>query len=383
MLESQLLQAQKLESIGTLAGGIAHDFNNILSPIMAYSEMAIKDLPRESPIRQDIQQIYNAGERAKDLVKQILTFARQREKEKIPLKASLVVEEAIKFLKSAIPSTITIKYDCKTDEDTILADSTQMNQIVMNICTNAAHAMRDRGGLLEIILKDEYLGPNDISRFTDLNPGHYLKLSVKDTGTGIPPSIMDKIFEPYFTTKRVGKGTGLGLAVVHGIIKDYEGDITVESETGKGTTFHVLLPLVELEIPAFVEKEGKPPKGSEHILVVDDEKQIADMLKKVLEKLGYAVMTMTNSLEALEDFRTDPDKYDLVITDMTMPHMTGKDLAKELMDLRPGLPVILCTGFSEQINEKSAREAGISAFIMKPISMYNIANTIREILNQK
>jgi nitrogen-specific signal transduction histidine kinase/CheY-like chemotaxis protein len=382
-IEIQLLQAQKMEAMGTLAGGIAHDFNNILSPIMAHSEMAIMDLPDGSPVQQNLLQIRKAVERARDLVRQILTFARKREKERIPLKATLIVKEAIKFLKSTIPSTIDIQYDCRTEEDMVLGDPTEMNRIVMNLCTNAAHAMREKGGTLEVILTDEYFGQDDISRFPDLTSGHYLRISVRDTGQGIPPEIVDKIFEPYFTTKGPSEGTGLGLAVVHGIVKNYEGSISVDSEIGKGTTFHVILPLVEAEIPSIDESKAPLPTGTEHLLLVDDEIGIVHTQRLMLERLGYKVTTRTNSIEALEAFRNNPDQFDLVITDMTMPNMTGKDLARELIRIRSDIPIILCTGFSEQINERIAKEIGIRTFIMKPVVIRDFANTIREVLGKK
>ena len=383
MLESQLRQAQQMEAIGTLAGGIAHDFNNILSPIIAYSEIAMMDLAPDNTIRQYLHHISKAAERARDLVKQILTFARKREKEKISLKISHIAEEAVRFLKSTIPSTIKIEYNCMTKHDTVIADPTQMNQIVMNLCTNAAYAMREKGGILGIALNDVYLGTGDTPRINDLAPGHYLRLSVKDTGSGISPKIMDKIFEPYFTTKGVGEGTGLGLAVVHGIVKDHSGDITIDSEVGKGTTFHVFMPVVEVELPLETKTHNDIPGGNEHILLVDDEKEIVDMIRTMLEKLGYKITTQTSSVEALEVFRNDPEKYDLVITDMTMPGMTGKDLAQKLMDIRPEIPIILCTGFSDQIDEQSARDLGIELFIMKPIMISKIAQAIRDILDKE
>ena len=382
-LEAHLIQIQRMEAIGTLAGGIAHDFNNILSPIMAYSEMAVMGLPYESPIQQYLQQINNAGERARDLVKQILTFARKGEGDKISLKVSPIIEEAIRFLRSTVPSTIDIQYDCKTKEDTVVANPTQINQIVMNLCTNAAHAMREKGGILQVILNEEQLGPDDISRYSGLTPGHYLRLSVRDTGHGISSDIVDRIYDPYFTKKGIGEGTGLGLAVVHGIIEDCGGYITVESEVGKGTTFHVLLPLIRGVSSLTPKTDTYLPRGEEHILLVDDKKEIIDMTRLMLEKLGYQVTVQTSSIETLEAFRNKPHKYDLVITDMTMPNMTGKDLAKELMNIRPDIPIILCTGFSEEIDERRAKELGISAFAMKPIIMRDIANTIREVLDKE
>ena len=381
-LEGWLIQSQKMESIGTLAGGIAHDFNNILSPIMAYSEMSIMDLPDESSIKQNLYHIQKAGERARDLVKQILTFARKREKERIPLKVSLIVKEAVKFLRSTIPSTIDIKYDWQTEEDTVLADPTQMNQIVMNLCTNAAHSMRQKGGVLEVILQDEHLGANEAAQYTHLSLGHYLRLSVKDTGSGISSDILDKIFEPYFTTKDTGEGTGLGLAVVHGIVKSYGGDISVESKVGIGTTFHVLLPLVETEIPDISDVKADLPTGDEHILLVDDEEEIVKIERLMLERLGYRVTALTSSIETLEVFSDNPDKFDLVITDMTMPNMTGKELSKKLLNIKSGIQIILCTGYSEQINEKIAKDIGIRALIMKPLAIHELANTIRNVLDK-
>jgi PAS domain S-box-containing protein len=382
-LETMLQQAQKMESIGTLAGGIAHDFNNILSPIMVYSEMAMMDLPSGNPIRQNLKSIYKAGERGRDLAKQILTFARRREEERIPLKTSRIVKEAIEFLRSTVPSTIDIHYDCRTEQDIILADPTQMNQIVMNLGTNAAHAMREKGGLLEIVLRDEHIGAGDESGFVGLSPEHYMRLSVRDTGPGISPDIIAKIFEPYFTTKDPGEGTGMGLAVSHGIVKSYEGDIVVESELGKGTTFHILIPVFEADSLQTKEKEITLPGGKERVLIIDDEKAAIDAIQSMLLKLGYSVTSRTSSIEALEAFRHKASTFDLVITDQTMPNMTGKELAGELMLIRPDIPIILCTGFSDQINEAEAKKMGISAFVLKPIVVREMAFTIRNVLDKK
>ncbi len=382
-LGTQLQQAQKMESIGTLAGGIAHDFNNILSPIMIHSEMIMMDLPPESPLQQSAKQIYKGGERARDLVKQILTFARLRGDERAPIKISLILKEAIKLLRSTIPTTIDIRYKIETKQDTVLADPTQINQIVMNLCTNAAYAMREKGGEIELILAKEDIGIEYAEQFTELSPGHYLRLSVRDTGSGVDLDIMDRIFEPYFTTKGPGEGTGMGLALIHGIVKSYGGDITVESEPGKGTTFHVLLPIIEAEVSPIIEPKTEIPGGNERILFVDDERAAVDVIQSMLEKLGYKLTARTSSVEALEAFRNKPGGFDLVITDMTMPNMTGKDLAKEMMSIRPDIPIILCTGFSDQIDEKKAKAIGISAYVMKPIVMRQIANTIREVLDKK
>jgi PAS domain S-box-containing protein len=384
-LETQLQQAQKMESIGTLAGGIAHDFNNILSPIMIHSEMAMMDLSSGSPLQQNMKQIYKAGERARDLVMQILTFARRHEKELIPLKVSRILKEVIKLLRSSIPTTIDIQYNINSEQDTVLSDPTQLNQIIMNLCTNAVHAMEENGGTLEVILNNENLDSESADAFAELEPGRYVKLTVTDTGQGIEPQFIDKIFEPYFTTKEVGKGTGMGLALVHGIAKSYGGAVTVQSEVGKGTNFHVYLPLVEDDMGVLetAQVSEQLPTGTERILFVDDEKVAVDTMQSMLEKLGYKVTGRTSSIEALEAFRNNPQGFDLVITDQTMPNMTGKDLAKELMTIRSDIPIILCTGFSEKIDERSAEKMGISAFVMKPIVMGQIANTIREVLDKK
>jgi len=382
-LEFRLQQAQKMEAIGTLAGGIAHDFNNLLSPIMIHSEMAMMQLDSESPIQNNLRNIYRAGERARDLVKQILTFARRSAEEKAPIRISPILKETVKFLRSTIPSTINIQYQLDTDDDIVLADPTQIHQVVMNLCTNAAYAMRGKDGILKISLVNEQIDSDMSGQFVDLNDGHYLKMSVSDTGSGIPADIIDKVFEPYFTTKAPGEGTGMGLAVVHGIVQSYGGFITVDSEPGRGTTFNVFLPVEEMEVPPAPEINISIPRGTECILLVDDEKMNVEIIQAMLESLGYKVTGRTSSIEALEAFRNKPHEYDLVITDMTMPNMTGKELARELMVLRPDIPVILCTGFSEQIDEERAKSMGISAFIMKPIVMHDIAVTIREILDKR
>jgi len=379
----KLQQAQKMESIGTLAGGIAHDFNNILSPIMIHSEMAMMELPSGSPLQQNMKEIFKAGERAGNLVKQILTFARKQQRERVPLSVSQILKEAIKLLRSTLPTTIDIRYDIRPEQDTVFADPTQMNQIIMNLCTNAAHAMEEKGGTLEVILTSEDLDSESADAFPDLEPGRYVKLTVKDTGHGIGPRITGKIFDPYFTTKEVGKGTGMGLALVHGIVKSYRGNVTVETAVGKGTCFDIYLPLVEADADVALETttDSVPlPTGMERILFVDDEKAAVDVVQVMLKRLGYDVTARNSSIEALETFRNHPDGYDLIITDMTMPNMTGKDLAGKLLSIRPDLPIILCTGFSEQIDQRRAEEMGIRAFVMKPIVMRQIAGTIREVL---
>ncbi|MBW1780494.1 MAG: PAS domain S-box protein [Deltaproteobacteria bacterium] len=380
-LETQLQQAQKMESLGTLAGGIAHDFNNILSPIILHSEMAMMELASNHPVQFNLKQIFRAGERARDMVKQILAFSRQREPEKIAIKMGTVLKEVVKLLRSSIPTTIHIIYDMETERDTIFADPTQIHQVILNLCTNASHAMREKGGTLMIDLNDVHLDSDGVRRFSDLSPGDYIRLTVRDTGEGIPPEVMDRIFEPYFTTKGPGEGTGMGLAVAHGIVRSHGGEIICESELGKGTVFRVFFPGYDAGIVEDSEGSVQLPHGTERILFVDDEMDAINSVKPMLEKLGYTVRARTSSIEALEAFRNNPKGFDLVITDMTMPNMTGKELAQKLMSIRPDIPVILCTGFSEQIDERKAKVMGIGAFVMKPIVMTEMSHTIRKVLD--
>ena len=381
-LEAKLQQAYKMEAIGTLAGGIAHDFNNILTPIIVQSELALMDLDEDHPIQFNIKEVLKAGLRARDLVKQILTFSRQTEHQPVPLKITPIIREAIKLLRASLPSTIEIRLNLKEGTDTVTADPTQVHQVVMNLCTNAGHAMRERGGILEVNLSYVELGSEDwIS--PDLDPGPYLKLTVNDTGHGISPEVMDRIFDPFFSTKDRTEGTGMGLAVVHGIISSYGGAVIVESELDKGSTFNVFLSRTKSKIRDKTEDIRQIPTGSERVLVVDDEQGMVDTLKKMLDRLGYEIVANTSSLEVLDAFQAEPDKFDLVITDQTMPKMTGDELAKKIMEIRSDIPIILCTGFSERINEEKAREIGIKAFVMKPIEMREIAITIREVLDKK
>ena len=381
-LESQLQHAQKMESIGTLAGGIAHDINNILSPIMIHSEMAKMELPPDSPVQHNLKEIFKAGERATEMVKQILTFSRKTEGERAKIKIIPVLTEVLKMLRSSIPTTIDVQQNLESESETVLADPTQIHQIMLNLGTNAAHAMREKGGTLKVSLVREDLDSEAAALYTDLNPGSYLKLIVNDTGSGMDDETMQRIFEPYFTTKEVGEGTGMGLSLIHGIVKSYDGDITVESELGKGTTFNVYLPRIEADVSPVEEPSVQIRGGTERILFVDDEKVAVDAIQPMLEALGYKVTARTSSIETLEAFKNDPNGFDLVITDQTMPNMTGKDLAKEIMSIRSDIPIILCTGFSEQIDEVKAKEMGIS-FVMKPIILSQIANTIRKVLDKK
>jgi len=380
-LEAMLQQAQKMEAIGTLAGGIAHDFNNILSPILIQTEMALLDLPSDSHIRLNLEDVLEAGNRARELVKRILAFSRQTEEERNPIKISSVLEESLKLLRATLPVTIEIEQSIKAESDLVLADATQIHQVLMNLFTNAYQAIPEKGGVLWVGLDRVELDDSLAVLIPNLNPDSYLRLTVSDNGMGMDRETMDRIFDPYFTSKDKGEGTGMGLAVAHGIVKSCGGAITVKSDLGKGTSFEVYLPCIERRSTMAVEQVKPLPKGNEKILLVDDEKAIIDAIQQVLERLGYQVVARTSSIEALEVFRSRPDNFDLVITDQTMPNMTGEKLAKELMTLRSNIPIILCTGFSHTINEEKAKAIGIRKFIMKPVVMREMALTIRDVLD--
>ena len=380
-LETQLKQAQKMEAIGTLAGGIAHDFNNILSSVIGYTELALDNEKRGSFQYNNLQEVLSAGNRAKDLVKQILTFSRQADQKQKPIQVKPLVKEALRMLRASIPSTVEIEQYVQSDA-LVMGDPTQIHQILMNLCTNAAHAMEDKGGLLTVSLLDAELDSDFISRHPDLKPGPHIKLTVTDTGHGISPDVMEKIFDPFFTTKEKGKGTGLGLSVVHGIVLSHGGDIYLYSEPGKGSTFEVCLPVIESRFKPKERAERPIPTGNERILYIDDEPVITNLGKRILESLGYGVVARNSSIEALELFKEKKDHFDIVITDMTMPHMTGEKLAEKLMQIRPDIPVILCTGFSFMIDEQKALNMGIRAFISKPMLKQEIAETIRKVLDE-
>ncbi len=383
-LEGQLRQTQKMEAIGTLAGGIAHDFNNILFPIIGFAEMTIDDLPEDGFARNSLAEILKAAGRARGLVKQILAFARQSEQEKKPIRVSPIVKEALKLLRASLPSTIEIQQDIVAEPGVILADPTQIHQIVMNLCTNAYHAMEETGGILSVSLAEMDFDVPDMIPDNEMAQGKYLQLTVGDTGHGMASNILEKIFDPYFTTKGKGKGTGMGLSVVHGIVKDHSGHIFVDSAPGKGTIFQVFFPLLAVgagEIKAAAVETA--PTGSEHILLVDDEPQIIKMLSQMLAYLGYRVTSCTGSLEALEIFRNTPDQFDLLITDLTMPEMTGEKLAQKVKGIKPELPVILCTGFSESMTKEKADAMGINALIFKPVVKNEMAKTIRAVIEKQ
>ena len=380
-LEGKLRQAQKMEAIGTLAGGIAHDFNNILSAIIGYTELAEYGMSEGSKTRKNLREVLNAGRRARDLVKQILAFSRQGEQERKPLQMSHIIKEALKLLRASLPTTIEIRRFIEPDTAIIEADPTQIHQLMMNLCTNAAHAMNNNGGVLEVGIRNVEVGNDDRgSEYPKMPPGPYVMLTVRDTGHGMSVEVLDRIFDPYFTTKEKGEGTGLGLAVVHGIVKSYGGAITVYSEVGKGSTFNIYFPAIKKKV---AQKEEKPEVisiGRQRILFVDDELALVDIGKKMLENLGHEIITRTSSLEALEAFRSSPDRFDLVITDKTMPQMTGFDLAKEIKRIRPDIPIILCTGFSDTTDMDKAKAVGISGLIMKPIVRSEMAESIKRAL---
>jgi len=381
-LEGQLLHAQKMESIGTLSGGIAHDFNNLLGIILGNAEMAMDDVPELHPTKFHLNEIRTASFRARDVVKQLLSFGRKTDPKQRPVRLVQIVEDALKFLRFSIPTSIEIRQNIQDDtDDSILADSTQINQVMINLCTNAAHAMEDTGGVMTIGIQNIYLDQISAAVYPDMPPGNYVKLTVSDTGPGIDPEIKDRIFDPYFTTKEVGKGSGIGLSVVHGVVKSHSGAISVDSKFGKGTTFSILFPAAEEEAVIETEHDERLATGNERILFVDDEESMAEIGRRRLERLGYQVESKTNPIEALELFRGDPDQFDLVITDMTMPHITGDKLVKEILKIRPDMPTILCTGFSEKINEEKAKEIGVREYIEKPFDRGKLSRLVRKVLD--
>ena len=381
--EVRLRQAHKMEAIGTLAGGIAHDFNNILASIIGFSEMARDKTPEGSPTRRHMEKIFTAGMRGRDLVRQILTFSRMGEQTQQPLKLAHVVRETLKLLRASLPRTIDIRMNLRSESGFVLADPTQMQQIVMNLCTNAAHAMRRTGGSISIDLTPfSFSSPEDAPDPTMMKSGTYAKLSVIDTGEGMSPDILDHIFDPFFTTKAAGEGTGLGLSVVHGIVASHGGTITVSSEPGRGSTFAVYLPkFLEEHAGDSQDRDSPAPRGHERILFVDDEADLAAMGDEMLTDLGYQVTSRTGARAALALFRLDPSRFDLVITDQTMPEMTGVELAKEILTIRAAMPIIMCTGFSPLVDADSAKTDGVRAFAMKPLTKAEIAATIRQVLD--
>ena len=381
-LEAQLRQAQKMEAIGTLAGGISHDFNNILAAMMGYAELVLLNQPEGTRVHHYLDEILNAGDRAKNLVSQILAFSRQGESERKPIQLRPILKESLKLLRASLPATIEIRQDIGTDEGLVLAEPAQIHQIIMNLCTNAAHAMRENGGILEVGLHEVHTDQDLCTAHPDLRPGPCVALTVGDTGCGMTPEVLERIFEPYFTTKEKGEGTGLGLAVVHGIVTGYDGVISVKSEPARGSVFKIYLPAIETATPQ-THRDEKLQSGKERILFVDDEPSLVEIGRDMLQHLGYEVVTFLSSAEALSALRAQPDHFDLVITDMTMPQMTGERLAQALIEIRPDLPVILCTGYSERITAERASALGIKAFLLKPLSVHDLAKKVRDTLDKK
>jgi PAS domain S-box-containing protein len=378
----QLQQAQKMEAIGTLAGGIAHDFNNILSAIFGYAELSLMELPDDSNIRTYIKEMYKAANRARELVKQILTFSRQETQHQSPVEAHIVIKEALKLLRASIPATIEIKQNIAPYCGSVLASPTQIHQIIMNLCTNAYHAMRVSGGVLGVSLMQRNNATGKVINGVALQAGPYLQLEVSDTGHGIDRDTIDRIFEPYFTTKAKGDGTGLGLSAVHGIVKNQGGQITVNSEPGEGTTFKIYWPVIEQSVYQIESVfPDSFPEGNENILLIDDEESTLRAEEAILKKLGYHVHAFMHPLDAMTRFRDQPDMYDLVVTDTTMPMMTGDDVSRKILAIRPDMPIILCTGYSDIITEARAKEIGIKAFVMKPVEIKKFAELLRKLLD--
>jgi two-component system cell cycle sensor histidine kinase/response regulator CckA len=379
-LEADLRQAHKMEAVGTLAGGIAHDFNNILAAIMGYVEIAKINLADRPDAMSNLDKVLAATERAKTMVNQILAFSRKSEPSRKPVSLGQAVKDALDLLRSSIPKTIEFQVSLDAKNDIILGDSTQIQQVLMNLCTNAAHAMEEKGGILSVATKSLTLTAADLAQQPGTTPGPHVQVSVTDTGHGIPENIRDRIFDPYFTNKSPGKGTGMGLAVVHGIVRNHGGAIHMDSTPGVGTMFSVQFPLIDESAAPRHRDAGDLPKGSERVFFVDDEPELVDIAAQMLNHLGYRVTTFSDPREALAAFEEDPERVDLVITDLTMPHMTGTRLVASLQELRPGIPILLCTGYSDTVSADSARGMGISGFMMKPLSIHDMAAAIRRAL---
>ncbi len=382
-LESKLQHAFKMEAVGSLAGGIAHDFNNILAAILGYTDLAKDDTDKNSQVAGYLDQIMLAGNRAKDLVRQILTFSRQSDTGRTTFKLEKVIEEAIKMLRPSIPTSIEIHQEIDSDIGYIFANPSKLHQVLINLCTNSFQSMEEEGGMIEISLKKKSLSAEDLRHIPGVKAGSFACLIVKDSGPGIPPQVREKIFDPYFTTKDFGKGTGMGLSIVHGIVSNYGGFITLDEKTDKGATFLVFLPIVEKDVDQSQMESSVIPTGEESILFVDDEEVIVNMGKSMLEKLGYTVTASTSSREALDLFKQDPEKFDLVITDQTMPGMTGAELSVRLLEIRPDIPIIMCSGYSSVISEEKAMAIGVKKFALKPLTKKDLTRLVRTVLAQK
>ncbi len=379
--ERQFRQSSRMEAIGTLAGGIAHDFNNILTAILGYTELGLASVPKDSRTQRNLQEVLTAGHRAKHLVLQILAFSRQSTQGKKPTVIHAVIQEALKLLRATIPTTIDIRQSLKS-EASVLGDSTQLHQVLANLCTNAEYAMRERGGLLTITLEDVEVTEEKVQSMSGLQVGPHVRLIIQDNGTGMSSDVLERMFDPFFTTKPIGEGSGMGLSVVHGIVANHGGAIMVESQRGKGTKIEVYLPTIPSMAGDGLGEQGSIPLGKETILFVDDEETIVRLGKELLSQLGYRVEVQTSSLEALTVFRQDPERFDLVITDQTMPGLTGEALSRELLRIRPELPIILCTGFSHIMTAEKAKALGIQAYLMKPLAIRDLAPIVRHVLDK-
>jgi len=380
-LKKELIQAQKMEAIGSLAGGIAHDFNNILSAVLGFTDLSLNKVEKGSALEEDLQQVYAAGIRARDLVKQILTFARRTDEELKPVRIDLVTKEVVRFLRSTIPTSIEIQENI-TSNSLVQANPIKIHQLLMNLCTNAAYAMNDQG-VLEISLEDVLLEAADLPAFKNMLPGLYQRLKVSDNGCGIPEEIIESIFQPFFTTKDIHEGTGMGLAMVHSIIKECGGDVSVTSQVGAGTVFTILLPTTEMpENVENLEERFNLPSGAERILLVDDEPAVCRLSSRMLETCGYTVTTHTDSSKALELFAAHPGQFDLVVTDMTMPKMSGDQLTAKILELNPDMPVIIATGYNKRVSDPQAIELGAKAFLAKPFEKACLIQTVRNVLDQ-
>jgi nitrogen-specific signal transduction histidine kinase/ActR/RegA family two-component response regulator len=382
LLEERIRHYQKMEAIGTLAGGIAHDFNNILFPIQGYAEMFLDDFPPNDPKHEMAQEIFQAASRAKELIEQILTFSRQGETKNQIVSLQSILKEALKLLRSTIPKNIVIRKNIMSECKPVYADPTNLHQVIMNLCTNAFHAVQDKGGTIEVALEEISVTADGQYGIAGLPAGDYICLTVSDTGCGMDKKTLAQIFDPYFTTKKEGKGTGLGLSTSYGIIKNLNGDIKVYSEPDKGTTFHIYIPVTSNEKNQEPGENINIVKGIERILLVDDEGSIAQMGKAVLEKYGYRVSAFTSSIEALNTFEKNPASFDLLLTDMTMPDMTGDKLIRQIKRIRHNIPAIICTGFSENISNGDYADKGADGFLMKPVAIHKLIGEIRKQLDK-
>ncbi len=380
-LEAQLRHSQKMETVGTMAGGIAHDFNNILSAIIGYTDLAMEELPENSASSTSLGEVLKAANHARDIVQQILTFSRKIERERIPIILSGIVQEATKLVRASLPKTIEIREEINLNGEMVLGDATEIHQVLMNLSTNASHAMGKSGGLLEIKLDHFKVNDEFAAASPNLKPGDYLRLTVSDTGCGMDENTVQRIFDPFFTTKSAGEGTGLGLSVVQGIVLGHKGEILVKSKPGKGATFEVFFPLIEGREKPAIKNEPEMPRGVEHILLVDDDKRIVSIGKQCFERFGYQVSAFSDSSEALEAFQKNPDVFDIVITDQVMPDLTGEELAREILLVRPDIKIILMTGFSENMTREKALKMGINEFILKPVHFIQLGFLVKQLLH--